>query len=165
MPSSYQRSRQQLLLQLTKIGSLLEQENTLVEPVSTWSVYEHLEHLLVADQGIVELLKAKEEPPETVPRTLTGRIVMFTGRIPRGRAKSPKHVVPSLRERSELLAIKSSIDQNISALDHEELSHYRKAVGNHPYFGSFTPAEWLKFMVIHNNHHLRIVSDITSASS
>jgi len=77
------------------------------------------------------------------------KIIVFTRKkIPRGRAKSPKIVIP--KKYDELSLEK---DCKNSIIDKDK---YFK----HPYFGDLKLDKAIQFLEIHTNHHLEIIHDI-----
>jgi uncharacterized damage-inducible protein DinB len=157
------RSREQLLSQLAEMEALLNADDAAVEDVSGWSVHQHVEHLLRANDGILGMIEAGQ-PPETIePKALVGRVVLMTGHIPRGRGQAPESTVPEGLSRDELLALRAGVEQAARALDLEQLPD--GVVGNHAVFGGFTPQDWLRFMAVHDAHHLQIVTDILEQGS
>lgn len=101
---------------------------------------------------------AKSTQPAPPPRpSLARELVFTTGRIPRGRARTGKNLVPPPAvPQAELLAL---IDESARQMD---------VAGDldpgtwitHPVFGALRRDDALKFTRIHNRHHLKIVSDI-----
>jgi hypothetical protein len=94
--------------------------------------------------------------------TLAGRLVLATGRIPRGRAQAPAEMLPGERPSGRDLAAR------LDALRREaaELSGRRAALvrtpGRIPHFalGALRADQWLRFARIHTAHHLAIVGNI-----
>lgn len=142
-----------------------------VEDVSSWSVGHHLEHLLLADRGIVEGLEAAaagEDPGPEATRagrpSLTGWIVLLTGFIPRGRGNAPDSTVPAGADRANVVAglreVTGSASRLGACLDAIERSRVRVP---HPVLGEFTPAQWLRFAGIHHDHHEKIIRDVLAS--
>jgi hypothetical protein len=152
------RHHEQLLAQLAEMETLLRAEDATVEPVSAWSVHRHVEHLLLANQSILGMIEAGQPPGTIEPRTLLGHFVLMSGYIPRGRGQAPEGTVPEGLSRTELLVLRARVEELALALDPESLPE--GVVGNHPVFGGFTGANWLRLMAVHDNHHLKIVADI-----
>lgn len=138
--------------------------------VSQWSVKDHLEHLTIANKGITSWIeRALEGDPELDSGgspTLVGRIVLLVGAIPRGRAKAPERVVPKGTTAEELLADSYRLRERVEALG-SSLSRLQAATAtrNHFAFGDLNAAQWLRFMVIHDHHHQKIVRDVLAAAS
>jgi hypothetical protein len=76
--------------------------------VSKWSVKDHLEHLSIANGGIVSWIeRACDGDPELDTDggpTLAGRLVLLVGAFPRGRGKAPERTVPKGTSVEELAA-------------------------------------------------------------
>ena len=77
--------------------------------VSAWSVGEQLEHLLLSDrrilggiEGVLEASAQGTAPPGEGGPTLIGRFILWSGIVPRGRAKAPGSTVPDWRRLGSL---------------------------------------------------------------
>jgi len=64
------------------------------ERVSAWSVGEHVHHCCLASLAIADGLASSSPPVPGSWRTLVGRFVLWRGRLPRGRARSPEFSRP-----------------------------------------------------------------------
>ncbi len=136
--------------------------------VSKWSVKDHLEHLSIAHGGIVNWLeRAREGDPEldTGGRpSLFGRIVLLVGAVPRGRGKAPERTLPKDTGAEELAARFREIREQVEGLQ-GSLAQLQasRATRNHFVFGDLNPTQWLRFTVIHHNHHQKIIRDVLEA--
>lgn len=151
---------QPLYIQEGALISFLAKDNRSNDKISRWSVYEHLEHILLANIGICKMIIAGETPTEKKRKSILGQASLYFGYIPRGQAESPTYVAPKKISES---AIKTMLTEYRSLLDNistlQDLGS-NDVVGNHPYFGGLTRVEWIRFMEVHTNHHLKIVKDI-----
>ncbi len=141
---------------------------------SGWSVQQHLEHLLLTDAAIAEGLEnglASPEPAgKQVPSvrgggpTAIGHLILWTGRIPRGRAQAPDFVEPQGMERELIVAGLVATRARLEALGArlEELRRLDATIA-HPMLGEFTAARWLRFAHVHHRHHRRIIDDILAS--
>ena len=87
-------------------------------------------------------------------------VVFTTGRIIRGRARSPERVLPRTDiSPAELNSLVEEAERQVAAAGNLEPGRWFK----HFMFGVLKRDDALKFLRIHNRHHLRIVSDIVSA--
>lgn len=137
--------------------------------VSGWNVGEHLEHTaltMAAMNG--RLLEALDAEHNTrAGPTWAGRVVLLTGFIPRGRGKAPQVTLPPdnptperiVRNLSEARKKLAELERNLAEI---EIATGRSA---HPVLGQFSPAEWLRFIDIHNRHHLKIIREINGSAS
>ena len=86
-------------------------------------------------------------------------IVFLTGRIPRGRARTPDVAAPKEGvTEGELLAILDECDRAVEEAERLGADCWF----NHFAFGILQKDRALKLIGIHNRHHLRIISDIVS---
>jgi DinB superfamily len=138
--------------------------------VSKWSVKDHLEHLSIANGGIVSWIeRARDGDPDLDTGggpNLAGRIVLLLGAFPRGRGKAPERTLPRGTSAEELTAKFRGIGERVKALE-GSLAQIQasRATRNHFAFGNLNAAQWLQFAVIHDNHHQKIIRDVLKASA
>ena len=150
------------MLELARDPATLELRR---EPVSAWSIAEHCQHLTLADTGILDHLEEAEPPPELAGKgpTLMGRFLLFTGTIPRGRAKAPSFVSPRDLELDKIEPALAATRERFAALDLERLPPGRP-LARHFAFGHLDGAQWLRFVGLHHHHHWKIIRDIRRAA-
>jgi hypothetical protein len=84
---------------------------------------------------------------------------LATKKIPRGKAKAPKVVVP--KEGVTIANLEQHLAKArdaIKALEFVSKNHFFK----HPYFGNLKKKQTILFLEIHTQHHLKIILDIVS---
>lgn len=133
--------------------------------VSGWSVGEHVDHLVLAEQALLEWVEGAIDDPASrstggAPNR-TGRLVLVSGWIPRGRAKAPGPTVPDTPDLSllpgrlaDLARLSGRLEPRLSEV------HASRTTFEHPILGHFTPAQWLRFLDVHHRHHEKIIRDI-----
>ena len=136
--------------------------------VSAWTVAQQLEHVGLTSARMLDAIEAILADPDAPPRggpTFTGRMILWLGRIPRGRAKSrpewaPEDASPE-RARREL----GPLGGRLAALA-RQAGELAAACGTraHPFLGQFDARRWLRFLAMHQEHHLRLVRDIRAAA-
>lgn len=161
------RIHQRLLGQLDDMVDLARRDgilHTVAPSTSAWNVGQHLEHLLLADRKIFEIWKKIERgamPSAEGNISFVGRIALFVGRIPRGRGRAPEALCPETVDGAGLVTGLEDMREEISELEKDlpihETSSWRAP---HPVFGPLSPTQWLRFIDIHHQHHLKIVQDI-----
>jgi hypothetical protein len=149
---------EQLIKELQKLAILLNSSSVTNSRISKWSVGEHIEHLLIADEGIVKSILQADKRPQS-PINLIGRIVLFIGKIPGGR-KSPEAALPKKIPVEELNTKLKKLIKDLSTFNPNELRGYF----HHPVFRTLNPAQALRFAVIQHQHHLRIINRLLSRS-
>lgn len=125
--------------------------------VSKATVGWHLDHSLKVLNNV--LLAIKESDPKLYKKQFNSlRFITFTlGKFPRGKAKSPKRVLPP--EIIETNAIEKQLEEvkrNIGFLAEVEETQFFE----HPFFNHLNKKQTLKFLGMHTNHHLKIIKDI-----
>ena len=130
--------------------------------ISDWPVGLHIQHCALAMVGICRAMTKAELPPPKAGFNLLRPIVLLTGRIPRGRAKSPDEVVPSPdlsdRDLARLIDLAERMMGKARSLPPE--AWYR-----HFAFGILKRDAALRVLKVHNRHHLRIIRDIRAAGN
>lgn len=129
-----------------------------IEPaVSKVPVSWHLGHSLKVMNSIITGLEHSE--PDSYRKTFSWKkeLVFLLGKIPRGKARAPKKVLPEenlspeeIQKEIELIRTRILSIQNLP----------EKAFFEHPYFGHIKRDETPEFLVIHTEHHLKIIRDI-----
>ena len=136
----------------TKIPNLEDYNPTVSKSNVGW----HIEHILLTIKMIIEAVE-KSNPANYTWSFKLSRIVVFTmNKIPRGRAKAPKVVVPKTYDEQTLLEHLKIVTLKIQGLENMSSDKYF----DHPYFGNLRLNKTIKFLEIHTKHHLEIINDI-----
>ena len=125
--------------------------------VSSGDVAWHIDHCCRVMTGISKALH-NSNPKDFKSAWNFGRFVVLTsGSIPRGRAKAPQ----SVQSQDEI-----TIDnlENLFRAANENITLLHSLNPNshflHPYFESLNLKQSIRFIEVHNNHHLKIIRDI-----
>lgn len=123
--------------------------------VSGGSVGWHLSHVLLVAKLMLQKLNASD-PLEYAPDiNLYRSWYLFTGSLPRGKAKAPKSVNPEMFD--ELPSAEKLLAEVEELLKHDV---HPKQYVKHPYFGMLNRNLTYRFLSIHTKHHLKIVNEI-----
>lgn len=148
---------QKLNVQLKEIEAKISFLERLDTSISKVPISWHLAHSLKVINSIIVGLEQSNPSGYQKKFSWKKKLVYLTGMIPRGKARAPKRVNPQ---------------ENISEEDIlVELEKARRGIGSikglskntffeHPFFGHISRNETPKFLVIHTEHHLKIVRDI-----
>ena len=125
--------------------------------VSNSTIGWQIDHCLLVINGIISQLEISN-PTEFQPKWNFPKFMVFTtGKIPRGKAKAPKVVIPThVANQEELKAKLEAAKNNILKLDSFSENQFFK----HPFFKDLNVKQTEKFLVIHTKHHLKIIQDI-----
>jgi len=142
---------------ISKLESKISDFECLDTGVSFAYVGWHIEHSAMVINGIIAELK-KSNPTNYVWKFNLSRLVILgINKIPKGKGKAPKQVVPQgIIEPARLKISLENAKKNIAELDKLEANSFF----NHPYFGDLNLKVTKKFLLIHTNHHLKIIEDI-----
>ncbi len=143
--------------ELKTIASLIDKGEILNKNISMASVKWHLQHSLLVINKVISAIMASD--PETFKSEFNFKrsLVFFLNKIPRGKGKAPKQVLPDDNISKE--SIEKELDKLRANL--VELNTLDKnAYFHHPYFGNLNLKHTKRFLQIHTNHHLKIVEDI-----
>ncbi|GHA30928.1 hypothetical protein GCM10007103_10590 [Salinimicrobium marinum] len=122
----------------------------------------HLAHNLKVINNVLDALEFSDPKEFKSSFSFIKTMVMMTGHIPRGKAKSPKVVLPpDIIEKKNLILQLEKARQKISTFN--ELD--KNAFFDHPYFYKMNKKESGKFLTIHTKHHLKIIKDITTGKN
>ncbi len=136
------------------------QADLCVPAVSKWSVGMHVHHCCLAMIGVCLAISASTPPPPPGRFSLISALIFLTGRIPRGRGRSPDAVVPKQDVTpAELLTLLDEAERRLNDVSQLDAGTWFK----HFAFGVLDRDKTAKFIRIHNRHHLRIISDIMAA--
>jgi hypothetical protein len=132
----------------------LEKENL---KISKGSVGWHLDHSLKVINSVYENIK-ESKPTNYNKKFNLLRLVTFTlGSFPRGKARSPKSVLPPeiiLKEAIEnQLAVAIKNLESINGFDDNQFF-------THPLFKQLNKKQTIKFIGLHTNHHIKIMKEI-----
>ena len=128
------------------------------ERVSKWSPAEHVDHLLKVTGSVLKRVPSSEDVGNGI--SLLGRAVLALGWIPRGRGKAPERLAGTRATADELRASVDRVRGHLDAIDAASVDGTRVRNVPHPRFGGLTPAQALRFVSVHNEHHLKIVAEI-----
>ena len=142
---------------LDRLEGFIAEAPTSNPAISAWSVGMQIHHALLAtihiSQFLTDSTPGEKKQSFSVPRSL----ILLTGKIPRGRGKAPKRSLPN---------------QDITAQDLDELLTRARTVldaasqsdpacwWKHFAFGVMRRDTAIKFIHVHNRHHLSIITDI-----
>ena len=133
--------------------------------VSEWSVAQHADHVAKVARWFLKGAASDWRAPEGTPGiSLSGRFVLLTGWIPRGRGRAPEPVRGVEADAATLvseLAVCRELIERVHA--GAGLATGGPLALVHPLFGGLTAEQGVRFAAVHTRHHLKIVRDIESA--
>jgi hypothetical protein len=163
MISTYERSRDAIRRQIESISAMQQRiggELFVANPaISGWSPGEHLDHIAKAAASVLRQM-SKNEPIGVPSISWIGRLVLTIGWIPRGKGRSPEKVRGAVVAPAEIESAFRELGALLDALPREEDFARGRPLVKHPVFRGLTAAQALRFVVVHNDHHLRIIDDI-----
>ena len=145
---------------LDVLKKFIPRADVLVPDVSKWSVGMHVQHCCLATIAVCDSLVASEPPVPRSGFSLVTSAIFLTGRIPRGRGKSPEQAIP--RDdiwTNELEGLLLDAERRLEAARQASRDQWFR----HFAFGVLDRDRTLKFIEIHNRHHARSVQDILRA--
>ena len=148
------KSLEHLLHQLESHLPNLDKTNS---KVSNSTIGWQIDHSLrVMNQVITALLSSN--PAEYKPKFNWRKFfIFFTKKIPRGKVRAPKGVLPTEEiTESSLISSVELAHKNIGLLGNCEPNHFFV----HPFFGQVNVRETFVFIEVHTEHHLKIIRDI-----
>ncbi|MCF8321312.1 MAG: DUF1569 domain-containing protein [Flavobacterium sp.] len=148
------KNLEKLLDQLESRISLFEKENI---AISKSNVGWHIEHSLLTLNGVTKVLLQSDPKDYQWKFNFTRFLILKTGKIPRGKVKAPKVVVPQTTiDRATLLTHIKESRNSLLELKTISKDHYFE----HPFFGKIKRKDTIRFLEIHTNHHWKIMEDI-----
>ena len=147
--------------ELSKLIKSLEEKIPMMDAantqISSAKVGWHVQHSLLVINSIINGLKQSDPTMYQWKFNLNKTLIFTLGKIPRGKGKAPKAVVPTDVQTSEQLRE----DLQTVRLMLLELEHFdAKSNFMHPYFGQLNLKQTKKFLALHTKHHLKIIDDI-----
>ena len=142
---------------LAQMEQYLEAHDKVNPSVSAVNVGWHIAHSLIALNGIVLALHQSDPAQYKYQFNLKRVVIMTIGKIPRGRGRAPEIVSPKKTyTHAELALLLDKTRDAIKTLSQLQPNHYF----DHPYFNMLNLKPAIKFLAIHSNHHLQIMTDI-----
>lgn len=164
---------ERLHAEIERLFALGESRLRLPAPaISAWAPLQHLAHLTLANELCVRNAQslAKREGllvqrgKSCDPQALD---VLREGKLPRGRAQSPRIVVPPVDV--ELDFVRGWHRDNLEAIAALEASSHALVASEctipHQMLGPLDLPAWLRFAAVHTRHHLAIASEALASHS
>ena len=145
-----------IAIQLREMQALTEQWETTNPAISSSSVGWHLLHNLQVINGVVATLAASNPSDYAPKHTFRKWYILLTKKIPRGKARAPKAVIPESISKDDLEAALDRASLSVLNLLNQQPNQFFQ----HPLFGHLSTKLATRFLWIHTEHHLKIVRDI-----
>lgn len=146
--------------QFDHLEGLADRFDALAEDVSGWSVGRHAFHLALSGSNLaVSLISGRlwdgvPSAPDLKPR------ILESGTIPLGQTEAPEPVRPGGDPTAE--EIRAALDRCRARVE-RIIEAPENAFLIHPYLGRLSRDELIRFIAIHNRHHLGIIDLILQA--
>lgn len=147
---------QKLVNLLDELESHIPQLEKRNENISFSTVGWQIEHSLLVISSVIEGVKRSDPSQFKWSFRPLKYLIFWRGKIPRGKSKAPKFVVPDTFTAESLQAHIASCRVKITELDSLSPGHYFR----HPYFGDTKKKDVIPFLVLHTEHHVKIIRDI-----
>jgi len=147
-----------------KLATMGEEDFTLTPPIGGWSYSEVYSHIFDASLlSLIALNNCVKGEGESRPTHLMVKLILFWGSLPPGKKyEVPKRLVERVKKISPMAAQQFITDFELQltkiypTLKNAELTIKTK----HPRLGYLNAKQWLRFIEIHLNHHLKQLARI-----
>jgi hypothetical protein len=149
-----------LELLIAELESKIPHSDKINLSVSSAPVGWHIEHTLMASLQIIGAVK-KSNPADYEWKFNLSKIFVFTlNKIPRGKAKAPKSVMPVNEiNKDNLIKDTMALKEKIKELT----GLHPNSFFVHPFFGKLNLKATIRMLRIHTQHHISIIDDIIHA--
>lgn len=141
---------------IDELASYIPRLEARKESVSASSVGWQIEHSLLVISSVIEGVKRSDPSSYKWSFRPWKYLIFWRGKIPRGKSKAPKFVIPDSFTVESLQGHIVSCRAKIGELDALSAGHYFR----HPYFGDTKKKDVIPFLVLHTEHHVKIIRDI-----
>jgi hypothetical protein len=145
---------------IQELENAIQNQEILNPSISKSSVGWHIEHCLLVLNSVVSAVEKSNPKDYKWKFNFVRMLVMTTKKIPRGKARAPKTVQPTIDFDTDTL--KNHLEKskiNIQKLQTTDSNHYFE----HPYFGHLKLKPTIEFLEIHTHHHINIIKDIVKS--
>lgn len=141
---------------LQEMEVLLPQFEKRNDKVSKASIGWQINHNLLVFNSVCKAIISSDPAKFKSKFNLTRTIILWSGIIPRKKAKAPKEVVSDIFTTESIqteIANAYSLLKRLDTLD-------ENAYFSHPFFGDINLKTTRRFLAVHTEHHLKIMRDI-----
>lgn len=139
-----------------ELASYIPQSELRNDQVSASNVGWQIEHSLLVISSVIEGVKRSDPSKYKWSFRPFKYLIFWRGKIPRGKSKAPKFVVPDTFTAESLQNHIDSCRAKITEFESVGAGHYF----SHPYFGDTKKKDVIPFLELHTEHHVKIIKDI-----
>lgn len=147
---------QKLLNLIDELASYIPQLEARNEMVSSSSVGWQIEHSLLVITSVIEGVTKSDPSKYKWSFRPIKYLIFLRGKIPRGKSRAPKFVTPDTFTAESLQNHIDRCRTIVMAFESVGAGHYF----SHPYFGDTKKKDVIPFLVLHTDHHVKIIQDI-----
>ena len=142
---------------LTSLETHIKNHSVSNPKISNADIAWHIDHSLKVINNVIIALQKSNPNSYKNDFSFLGKLFFKLGFFPRGKAKAPKHVKPpEVILEVDLISQIQLAKSNVETIANLEENAYFK----HPLFGNINTTRVHRFLVLHTNHHLKIINDI-----
>jgi len=151
------KKKSSLTVKLNEVASYIPVRDTINLEVSEAAVSWNSGHIYLMVNQLHKALKYSDENNYKTKFNMIRAYVFTFKKLPRGRVTAPESVRP--KENLTINTLQEDYDQALATV--EKLSALpKKKHFNHPVLGTLNRNKTIKFLIIHTEHHLKIIRDI-----
>lgn len=146
-----------LKVKLNEVASYIAMRDTINLEVSGASVAWHMDHIYLMVNQLHKALEYSNESNYKAESNKTRDYVFTSNALPRGKVTAPESVRPAKNLTINMLRM--HYNEALTKVEKLPMLAEKKHF-NHPILGAINRDETIKFLVIHTEHHLKIIRDI-----
>lgn len=150
-------SLEKLHLAITTLENHIKNHSVSNPKISKSNIAWHIDHSLKVVNNVCIALQSSDPKTYINNFSLLGKVFFKLGFFPRGKAKAPKHVrPPEVILKDDLISQIELAKTNVKTIAGLDKNAYFK----HPLFGNVNTPRIYRFLLMHTNHHVKIINDI-----
>ena len=150
-------SLEKLHLAITTLENHIKNHSVSNPKTSKSNIAWHIDHSLKVVNNVCIALQSSDPKTYINNFSLLGKVFFKLGFFPRGKAKAPKHVrPPEVILKDDLISQIELAKTNVKTIAGLDKNAYFK----HPLFGNVNTPRIYRFLLMHTNHHVKIINDI-----
>lgn len=143
--------------EVLELGNFIFDADLIDIKISKREIAWHIDHCLRVTSGIITILEKSNPADFKSNFNLKRFLVLSLKTIPRGKGRAPKEVNNEGKiEVSDLEVLLQKALVQVGKID----SLPEKSNFVHPYFGQLKAKQSIKFISLHNKHHIKIIKEI-----